>query len=38
MKKNNYSGKELFVKSMVYTAAALALFLIGYVSAGYFFG
>ncbi len=37
MNKRN-SSKELFFKSIVYTAAALALFIIGYVSAGYFFG
>jgi len=38
MKKRIYTGKELFYKSMVYTAAALALFLIGFSVAKYFFG
>lgn len=36
--KNPKSAKELFLKSMIYTAAAIALLVIGYFSAGYFFG
>jgi len=38
MNKRNSSSKKLFLKSVVYTAAVLALFIIGYLSAGYFFG
>ncbi len=30
-------GKQLFLKSMLYTAAAIALLVIGYFSAQYFF-
>lgn len=37
MKKMSY-GKQLFFKSMVYTASAIALLVIGYYSAQYFFG
>lgn len=35
---NKESGKTLFFKSMLFTAAAIILFFIGYFSAGYFFG
>lgn len=36
-KKNGAAGR-LFLKSMLYTAAAIALLFIGYFSARYFFG
>ena len=36
MKENN--SFNIFLKSMLYTAAAIALLVIGYYSAGYFFG
>lgn len=36
MKKMSH-GKQLFLKSMIYTAAAIALLVIGYFSAQYFF-
>lgn len=32
------SGKAAFFRAMLYTASAIALFIIGYFSAGYFFG
>lgn len=32
------NAKRVFVKSMIYTAAAIALLVIGYFSAGFFFG
>jgi len=35
-KKNNYS-KYIFLKSMIFTAAAIALIVIGYFSAEFFF-
>lgn len=31
-------GAKMFLKSMLYTACAIALIVIGYFSAGYFFG
>lgn len=34
----NKNGKELFLKSMLYTAAVIFLLLTGYFSAYYFFG
>lgn len=32
------SGKKAFLKAMLYTAAAIILLVVGYFSAGYFFG
>ncbi len=32
------SGKTAFLKAMLYTASAISLLVIGYFSAGYFFG
>ena len=32
------SGKTTFLKAMLYTASAVILIIIGYFSAGYFFG
>ena len=32
------SGKAAFFRAMLYTASAIALIIIGYFSAGYFFG
>lgn len=32
------SGRTAFFRAMLYTAAAVALLIIGYFSAGYFFG
>lgn len=32
------SAKAAFLKAMLYTAAAIVLLVIGYFSAGYFFG
>lgn len=37
-KKKQSSQKEVFLKTIVFTAAVLALLAIGYLSAGYFFG
>ncbi len=36
--KDGKNSKALFLKSMLYTAVAIILFIIGYFSAGYFFG
>lgn len=32
------NGKTAFLKAMLYTASAVILIIIGYFSAGYFFG
>lgn len=36
--KENRGAGRLFLKSMLYTAAAIVLLFIGYLSAKYFFG
>ncbi len=38
MEKKKMSGKEAFLKSVLYTASAISLLVIGYFTAGYFFG
>ena len=35
---NKISGKTAFLRSMLYTASAIILIIIGYFTAGYFFG
>lgn len=37
-KEQKSVGTKTFLKSMLYTACAIALIVIGYFSAGYFFG
>ncbi len=38
MRRESSSAKAAFFKAMLYTASAIALLVIGYFSAGYFFG
>lgn len=38
MQNKKISAKTAFFRAMLYTASAIALIIIGYFSAGYFFG
>jgi hypothetical protein len=38
MQNRKLSAKSAFFRAMLYTASAIALIVIGYFSAGYFFG
>ena len=37
MKSNSEKAYKAFLKSMLFTAAAIALLVIGFIAAGYFF-